>query len=408
MQALVLARSALAVSALALALAQPAAAQCAAPDFLDGGACCAPAQTSRPIVPNFDHDVLSVCWRDCDVESVLVARAVWDTTAMTFPSGPCSLFSKRLRLFNTAGMLMWRGRLKFNYSRTWSERDVSTGTERQVWRYLVNGDMRPGVATTVAPCPRPPCASAFSNRVKFTGYVDYVETCGSALREYAWMVTHACDAIDHQPGLRGGSFHPNRSYTFVGPAAAFALGSTGPVEGGSTGSDALRRVPFASGAPSGCEFEQQVQSTLTPQAQFCYCGPVAAPPQFHVADLVASTPCGTSITTPGGPLAPGYMSMGIGSWTDPTAYPGLESVRWTVGNYDYGDPCSSTLRNELFFGVTTQGGFQGVTIPSNGSLPMPLPPTFVDQGNALRNVGTGSPGTNIPYKTDHLINLNYP
>ena len=409
MQVLVPTRFASAACAALLALASPAPAQCPVPDFLDGGPCCAATQTNRPVVPDFGQDALSICWLDCDPEAIFDARALWSDTATTFPGGPCTNFSKRLRLWNPAGVLMWRGRLKFVYSRTWLERDTVTGNDYQVWRYLVNGDMKPGPATTAVPCPRPPCLASTGNRAKFSGYVDYVEVCGSGMREYAWMVTHACDAIDHQPGfVRGGVFHPDRSYTFVGPGSTFSVSNAGPVESGSTGSEAVRRVPFAAGGVSGCEYEQQVQSTLSPQLQYCFCGPVAGSPQFHQANLVASTPCGTSVTTPGGPFLPGYLSMGIGSWTDPLTYPGVERLRWNAGNYDWGDPCATTSRNELFFGVTTQGGYFAVTIPSNGTPGAPLPPTFVDQGSAWRNVSSGNPGVNIPYKTDHLLNLNYP
>ena len=133
------------------------------------------------------------------------------------PADNCRNYSKRLRVKDAAGNVKWNGRIKFRYSRTWVETDT-TGVERQVWRFLANGDMRPTNLAGVAPCQVPPCAAANGQKIRYTGYVDYALDCSGGMQEFAWMLTHACDMIDHAPGFpRAGVFHPDRTYSFIGP-----------------------------------------------------------------------------------------------------------------------------------------------------------------------------------------------
>ena len=98
--------------------------------------------------------------------------------------------------------------------------------------------------------------------------------------------------------------------------------------------------------------------------------------------------------------------MSIGSWTLPGTYPGEEDLRWNHGEYADFDPCTGALREEAFFGVTTLEGYPARTIPSTGVPGVALPPTFIDQHNALRS---GATVMNVPWKrSDHFINLNLP
>ena len=94
--------------------------------------------------------------------------------------------------------------------------------------------------------------------------------------------------------------------------------------------------------------------------------------------------------------------MGIGSWTIPGAYPGVEDLRWSAGSYDYTDPCTGAVRPEVFFGVTTLGGYPATQVLGGPGLPLPL--CFIDQANSIRRGG----GTlmNVAYLSDHILNLN--
>lgn len=381
-------------------LAANGSAQCIRPDNLDGGPCCTTAQPKYPTPEPFNQNSLSICWKDCDVDSIDSCRAEWGATYSTL--GNCKRVRQRLKLIDAAGVTKWRGTLNVQYSRTWLETDAA-GNDMQVWRYLVNGNLKP-TATAGGSCGVPPCAGQFNNRVRFTGYQDLVKVCGASVKQHAWMLTHACDLIDHAPGFpRAGFFHPDRSYTFVGPAAGFAVGPVQPVAVGGSPSEAVRRVNLpGAGVVGSCEYEEQIDFALSPQQQFCLCGPAAATPQWVVSDLNLASICGTAINTPGGPFLPGYLSMGIGSWTDPTRYPGVEALRYNTGGYDYLDPCTGVNRRDVFFGVTTMNGNQAISINFNGP-GFPLPLTFIDQSSSIRS---GATIMNTPFNSDLFLNLN--
>ena len=400
-----LARAAFVPVLIVASLVDRAPAQCPVPDNLDPGPCCTGTQPKHPRLPNFKQDSLSICWLDCDIEAVLPCRAQWTLTATPSAAGPCSVFSKFLRLRDGSGAVKWKGRIKLRYSRTWMETNPA-GTEYQVWRYLANGDLRPTPAAGAPPCPVPPCAAFTGNKVRYTGYVDYADRCGPGGREFAWMLTHSCDSVDHAPGFpRAGVFHPDRTYTFVGPAAGFAVGPLQPVESGANTFEAMRRITRLPGTTvDTCEYDEMIQHQLTPTGQLCACGAATGLPQYVISDLFIAGACGSTVTTPGGPFLPGFLSMGIGMWSDPFTFPGLEVLRWNAGGYDYGDPCVGVVRQEVFFGVTTERGWVAETVPPPGAAPIPLPFTFVDQANSLRGPNTIM---NMPFRSDHILNLNY-
>jgi len=395
----------------ALILGHGAAAQCPIPDQLDGGPCCLQAQPKLPTFPNFTQDALEVCWRDCNVNGTVNYRSKWKNITISGSAGlPCGERLMQLDLFDTSGILQWTGVIRFQYSRTWLELD-NAGFPLQIWRFLVNGDLSTTAGTAAIPCPVPACMAANNNRARFTGYVDYALNCAIAPNFFqeAWMLTHVCDGVDHQLGFpRGGAFHPDRSYTFVGPRAGFVPGPIQPTEGTAASFfEAMRRrnlpVPGTTG-PTTCDFEERLSFSLVPGAQFCLCG-LPATPQFLVANLTINGACGSTVTTPGGPLLPGYLSMGLGTWTIPGLFPGVEAVRWNAGQYDYVDACTGVVTREVFYGATTIGGYQAFQLLVGGPAG-PLPLTFIDQGNSLRPPNSGLI-MNVPYVSDHILNLNH-
>lgn len=396
------------------ALGTSLCAQCPTPDGLGVGPCCTSVTPDLPPIQEFGHESLGICWRDCDVEElrsykVLVRRS---SNAPFSPigtgRGACDSRLVEFLLYTPVGKLAWRGRLDLTYSRTWVETDGS-GTDIQVWRFLANGDLRPGSSAGLSPCPVPPCAAVHAGRARYTGYVDYARECPTGGFQFAWMLTHACDVLEHAPNFpRGGAFHPNRAYTFVGPSAGFTIGPIQPIVSGGTSLESVRRIRLSTGGMAGasrCEFEEQIDAGLDPQQELCLCGFPAAPGQYAISDLGLGSACGTSISSPGGPFLPGYVSMGIGAWTDASRYPGLETLRWTTGGYDYFDPCVGVTRQEVFHGVTTLGGYAASRLLPTGP-GSPLPSKFVDQVNSLDRPGTGTI-MNVPFRSDHVINLNF-
>ncbi|MFO0985570.1 MAG: hypothetical protein U1E76_28190 [Planctomycetota bacterium] len=245
--------------------------------------------------------------------------------------------------------------------------------------------------------------------MRFTGYLDYAMDCATSAFSHAWMLSHVCDFLDHDPAFpRGGVFHPDRAYTFLGPAAGFVPGPLQPVEFGALTFEALRRTdvpPVGAVGPVNCVYEELVVTgSIDPLQQFCLCSPAGATPQWAQANLLAGGGCGTKVQTI--PGTESFLSMGIGSWTSPTQYPGPEALRWNYGLYDTLDICVGFPNREVFFGVTTFKGFPAFQIIAGG-VGAALPPTFVDQGNSKRFPGGGLI-KNVPFRSDRVLNLNLP
>lgn len=391
----------------ALALAEPTPAQCLQPDNLDGGPCCAQTNAFLPSLSGFKQDAQNICWRDCNVDQVQVVRAKWVGKLNSAGTvAPCGEELLRLDILTPSGVLLWRGNMTLTYSRTFLVVDTN-GLVSQVWRYLVNGDLRNYPAAGTPPCPVPPCASSFGG-ARFTGYLDAMQDCSPlGGYQFAWMLTHACDALDHHVGFpRAGIFHPDRSYSFVGPALGFVPGPIQPVEGTSGSTFEALRVRVNTPAPTTvvCAFEEPAFHTLTPQGQFCFCG-APGTNQFLFGDIQVVGSCGTAVRNPpGAPLLPGFVSMGLGSWTNPNAYPGVQALRWNIGAYDWQDACNGSVQLEVFYGVTTLGGYQAYEMTSAGA-GNPLPPIFIDQGNSVN--GNGATVMNRPFRSFHILNLNH-
>ena len=157
------------------------------------------------------------------------------------------------------------------YSRTWLETSEDDRSY-QVWRFLWNGELDAERSVADTPCPLPTCSPVFNDRVRWTGYVDYALDCDSLEWSHAWLLDHECDAIDHAPGFpRAGTFHPNRSYAFVAPAAGFVPSAAVPVERGSTAVESIRRVNLPEGEePGSCEYEEPLEGAELDALQ-AYC-----------------------------------------------------------------------------------------------------------------------------------------
>src|SRR5262249_12258407 len=134
---------------------------------------------------------------------------------------------------------LWSGTIWMCYSRTWQESaKIGMITHKfQVWRFLLNGDLVNTADAGDSPCPVPPCAKDFK-AVHFWGYIDYAYDFVTAAYSTAWTLNHECDMIHHiegQPrGTKSGtdpvSYHPDRSYAFVGPAVGFLVDPAVPDE----------------------------------------------------------------------------------------------------------------------------------------------------------------------------------
>lgn len=398
---------------LCLVVTGPApAAQCPQPDALDGGPCCTLAVEKVPHFPRIAQPSLDICWLECGIDNIINCTAVWTPLNVQPSTGAnCGYRLARLDLVDPAGVVKWTGNMRLLYSRTWLEA-LPTGATAQVWRFLVNGDLRSTTTVAAVPCPMPPCAPAFGNRVHYNGYIDYAQDCGVAApsTRIAWMLTHACDAIDHFAGFpRAGAFHPDRSYTFVGPAAGFVPAPVGPIEATAFSPfEATRRLRHPAAGTTGpilCEFEERASTIINPAGNLCLCtGGFPLNPQWAFSNVNVNGACGTNLVAAGGPFLPGFFSMSIGRWTNAAVFPGVEDLRFNVADYTDTDPCTGAVTQKAFFGVTTFGGFPAAQLLSTGPGGA-LPPNFLDQASSVR-LG-GGPILNVTSFSDQVLNLNF-
>jgi hypothetical protein len=360
---------------------------------------CAPAQSQVAQQP-FQQQAVALCWLNCSLSAQAPYTAKWSGhNPVTAPSGAiaCDWSQARISISNGAG-LQWDGHLFLAYSRTWAE-VAPSGNAIQVWRYLANGDMRI-VGTTPLPCGVPGCASAFARRLRFTGYIDYARECGTTVTERAWMLTHACDAIDHAAGSpRAGSFHAGQSFTFVGPAAGFAPAAGASPESGAMTIDCVRKWNVTAAATQCTQEERLTTGTISPLAPTCMCG--VGPASWHQAQLSVTGMYGTTLAPFAG--SDPFRSFQIGMWTNPAVFPGVEEVRWNCNEGQWID-CSGVTRQESYFGVTTHNGFPAFSIDATVP-PFSLGTMFIDQGNSIL-FPAAVPILNVPYRSDHIVNLN--
>lgn len=406
-------RAALA-AALASLVAPSVEAQCPQPDWLDDVGECVFASPSLPAFPAVQTLSVGICWSDCAVESQNPVLAKWGQLrpAQTAVIPPlCTVYIARLDLADpVTGVNEWGGPIRCFYSRTWVEND-SLGRQIQVWRFLTNGDLRPTAAAGPTPCPVPPCAAAFTNRVHFSGHLDVAVQCSTGQRSIAWSLNHECDWWSHSAdGRRAGTFHPGRSYTFVGPSASFVAGGiVGSEPTGVTSTvDATRqlmllRLRERPPSPDICLAEQNIDSVVfQPESpEGCPC----STPGSYVSMSVNLNPfqVGELRVSPGGSF---FTSRPIGRWVDPAVFPGLEGLRVNWGRYAMSSFCDLVpSEGDACYGVTTVGGFQAFALSFSG-VGSALPLMFVDQGTSL-DTSNFFPVIGTKYVTSAFLNLNF-
>ncbi len=415
-------RSAVVLLLFLMAAALPAAAQpvCFGPDGLDGmpGVCCLPAPVSLPQFPAVPlQRIKYVCFDNCGIRinaNICVDLSA-PTPAVSGGGVVCGIYTIRYRvkLCNPAGTLLWTGVMRAQYSRTWFASSVAGAIpDRQVWRFLLNGDFVPQPALPPNnTCVRAPCAAAFANRIHVWGYIDYSQDKNNGTFETAWALNHGCDATEHLPGTsaRPGAFHPNLSYTWIGPGTGFIVDpvNTNVSNGPQTVQEAVRANRWAA-LPNICEREELIQfASIIPQQATCPCAGAAGGPGQYVQSLLRVVGlCGTDVSLP--PAAPiPFNQKRIGRWTIGATYPGLQELLLDEGFVNYQDGCANppVVLQQYVKGVETLGGFTAMQI-----LPpqAPLGRQFEDLATANRSPTNVALIVGAPYVSHFIINLNAP
>lgn len=400
----------LAVFAAALTFGSaPARAQCM-PDNLDSLPCCTPVGVTLPAFPAAGGSSKFICFRDCQTQlnqnlcvSILAPR-------VAISGGPvCGVYTITFRITTCGGAAqsLWQGTMRAQYVRNWLENPASG--QIGVWRFLVNGDLKatpllqsnPGWAN---PNVQPACYSTF-NAIYVSGYIDYAFDCSNNTWSVAWALNHDCDSNHHPAGSpRAGAFHPNRSWTFVGPAAGFVVDPVGAVvaAGTSTAVEAFRWNDWST-VPGICRAEELNNGVFVSMGSVCPCG--VGPGQYD--DTLVSVagfclPTGTTMRTLLLP-APQLRQKRIGRWTNALVFPGTEELSLSMGDMTYTNACTGINTIEWFEGVATVGGF-----PAQQYAPPALGTQFVDLGSCNRSPTNMSRRVGVPHVTQYIASVDIP
>lgn len=385
-------------------MAAPAPAQCIA-DGLDGGSPCDVAAVNLPDIPAFDQTIRFVCFEDCDVRLNKEVCVEIEAPRLVDPGTGviCAmrLIRFEIRTCSAVPKVLWAGRQRAFYSRTWTER-TDDGRTLQVWRFLLNGDLLPSQFLInhagQNPCGVPDCFETFG-KVFFWGHVDYVRDCENPdAWQVAWALHHECDEIEHRAdGQRPGVFHPDHSISFVGPSAGFVPAMVAAV-GGPVGTEAVRRNDFST-IPDICRFEDPLaDSVVDTGAEFCLCG--GGPARYHETSVSISTLGGSAFAS--APGVTGMVEKAIGTWLlAGSTYPGTETLLSVAGDLTWVDGCNGIDGVSHLRGVASQGGYPAETLQGT---PLPATRKFLDLGTADRR--TGGPLIGVPFVSWWILNLN--
>lgn len=398
--------------ALLSASALPARGQCPLLDNLDGGACWTTATPALPVFPAITTDVRNLCWLDCELEddrtaNLEIAKPRRARDAARAPSPIASLYVARYTVRDGAGTELWSGVMRMAYARTWYE--VAPSATYQVWRFIVNGDLRATAAAGPTPCPVPVCAASFNNKVHFTGYVDYARDCATETFSCAGAVTHELSTIDHAgSGQRSGGFHPDRSYDFVWPATGFVPETDEFFFNSGIATGALRPLDW-SVLPASSQIELYETAIIGAGIGHfgdtaCPGDPFKPPSYYKIALSGTDTDCGIqAYSNP--PTINTLWCRAIGGWTDPARYPGTESVLLVNGGLLMNDPLRPRTRNEFFRGAMTRLGYETRAITRAG-IGGTLFSDKLDLGNELGLPPVMAPSRNVKFISDFIINAN--
>lgn len=409
--------------ALGLALAPLAAAQlCFGPDNLNNGPCCQPVQSNLPLFPPASLPGCTICWTNCTPtgqNNVKIAIG----TPVPFH---CGQYQAPINVADgTTGAAILQGMLQLDYTRTWSE--LSPGGPLQVWRFVAKVDLSPVVGTTTPnPCMVPPQLAPTGpyQTAFYYGYMDYSMLCGQLAMQQSLVLFHGADHFQHKPGLSSrptlgpGGFHPNRSYAIVAPhtAAQPFLPMNLPAPGGALVNEAMRNTnnPFV---PGLCTVEDRISlGNLAPVGQGCFAPFAVAPPQYTIRVFNGQGSCPNaagllaqfSAQNIAFPTLPWVflVTTSIGTWTNPTLWPGNEAVWVDEGLFRTRDVCAGGDNYEVYYGASTQMGF-----PINTTVPVTPNYSFIDIADNYSTPAAGPyplPLLGHVMKTEHLIYANTP
>ncbi|MBK8975568.1 MAG: hypothetical protein IPM29_06555 [Planctomycetes bacterium] len=310
-------------------------------------ACCSPANPTLPNFPGFALSAQYACIKDCSLEAQFPIRVQIQNVPVLcdYAIIPITV------LPGTTASPGFSGGLLAKYARTWLEPDATGAPGRQVWRFLVNGDLTP--TGGAQPCPVPPLpAGVLPN---FHGHIDYaceLNAAGQPFFSAALSLSFLPGCIEHTLfscyPLFGPPAHNDRSYHIVAPGN-FAFVPT-PIPAGPMLSESVRSARFA--PIYTCVGEaRMLQGGINLVSRDCLCVPILPPfshPWVHynltgvIGCMGLSAPFSSVPTAaPLPPLTAGMTALALGMWTGaPGTFPGNRELATHWGLINYPDPCN--------------------------------------------------------------------
>jgi hypothetical protein len=340
---------------------------CGQDDGFRVGPCCAPVQiTNLPQFPTLTSQGTYGCILNCALDAqfsqtVVVGAPIFVTCDLALLPVTCLPASPGAPGFVAAPVApgLPPGLLA-KYSRTWIEIDA-TGTQRQVWRFLLNGDVSYMSVTAVgSPCPIPPChMPPLSLPVHMVGSIDYARDCTTTVPptapfQIALNLTHFDGCLNHAPfsarPLAGGA-HPAREYALIAPAN-FVFGLSpepaGPIVAEATRTSAIAAAGYVCFSEAQIQQGQLLTQFTNCQTDTCIPTPVINPPLWYHQALNGFTACNGAAfpfnTLPAPPVFPtGLMGLSLGAYVPAAVigFPGGRSVISYYGVVNYPDPCNT-------------------------------------------------------------------
>lgn len=389
-------------------------------DGLASVPCCAPVTAlNLPAFPGFQLSGRYGCLKDCDLEADLPIRV--NTTHIPIL---CDIAFLNVTVIPASATAPgYSGFLLAKYSRTWTEPDPSGINRRQVWRFLINGDLT--INAGASPCPVPPYPASLPT-VHFHGHIDYaceVDAAGNQVFRMAMSLHHLNGCIEHSffsaNPLTGAAAHNDRSYHIVAPGN-FAFAPV-PVPVGPVVAESMRSTNLL--PTYQCLGESRiVQGQIVPFNNDWLCAPVAGGGPFSYThyDHSATAVCGPIASMYQGipippliplpPLTRGNVALPIGRWFGPTGvFPEQRSLVAHWGVMSYQDPCNpADPPFHWVHGVSTSG-HQGFPFSAPAGA---LYTTWLDLQNMLNlNVlaaGSPNPPWGALFVSKVVWNVNLP
>jgi hypothetical protein len=284
------------------------------------------------------------------------------------------------------------GVLIAKYARTWLE-PAGSLLQKQVWRFLVNGNLTYTTAGTSIPCPTPACSGA-GVRPHFVGHVDYICRSAAGLDEWRIAVSlhHLPGVVSHAAwcadSLTGPDAHDDRSYHIVAPGS-FTFATVPEIQGSlvaeSVRESHLELSPFTYQV-FGEAHVQQAQLTTNLQACIGGGGTTATP--YVSQTLVGAAGCNgvgstfNSVNVGGTPFANGMIALRLGRWDWPGGWPGPTNLMVYLGVLQYQANCVPTAPPfQIVTGVGTAGVVAKNLFPGPSGIVPPPARGFIDLQN---------------------------